>query len=800
MSIINFIRLIRKHIVLLIVAPLFLATLVLILTINPNYKYSSETTLFTGIATGSSVEMDKSFNYFVTNTAFDNLINVVKSRNTQQEVAIRLLSQHLLLSKPDPTYISVANFDKLKQITPAYIYKYVARNQSDSYQKSDTLKKALGVGADLSMVQPEIPEYMDKAAYEMTVENLTKLMESSDTNFVYKLLNYPNAHYSFKDISTVKVTRIGSSDMIQLKYETDDPGICQQTLALLTNACIRNYKIVKETRSDAVIKYFENQLQEASGRLKIAEDKLLEFNKENNIINYYEQSKAVAVVKEDLEVEFYNKKIKLAGLEAAISRLEEKLSVQEQIQLKSSSLLQLRTQLGDLNFRIATAETFHSESSEDYKNLSKLKLQAQQIEDQLKKSVSDLYSYKNSREGLPISTILNEWIGNVVEAENVKAGIKVLEDRIKEFQKQYSIYAPAGANIKRIEREISVSEQEFLEILHGLNLAKLKLQDNELSANIKVVDPPYFPLSPIPTNRKILIILAAMVGFIFVLASLLFAEYFDETLKNQKHAAKVLKMQPLGMLPRIVLHSPVISFSGITERLLSFIIQNIEQHLTTPTEPGKVILIYSNQSKEGKTVAAGNLALQLKKQGKRIIYLNYIDELNAGTSQLKKKTKTPFISSLLGYPDNRIDYDSSFLDKPENYLTKDEYLGYRFAELQKHKNLTEFLAERKIDSINYDYIFIEIPPIINHQYPTAVIAQIDVQVLICRANRVWTEADQLAADTLQKITQKPNLFILNGVELPAVETVLGELPKKRSKLRKAIKKIVQLQFLTKNQI
>jgi Uncharacterized protein involved in exopolysaccharide biosynthesis len=799
MSIINFIRLIRKHIVLLIVAPIFLAILVLILTRNPNYKYSSETTLFTGIATGSSVEMDKSFNYFVTNTAFDNLINVVKSRNTQQEVAIRLLSQHLLMSKPDPTYISSENFDKLKKITPAYIYKYVAKIQPDTFQKSDTLKKAIGVRADLSMVQPEIPEYMDKTAYEITVENLTKLMESSDTNFVYKLLNYPNDHYSFKDISSVKVTRIGSSDMIQLKYETDDPGICQQTLALLTNACIRNYKIVKETRSDAVIKYFEKQLEEASGRLKIAEDKLLEFNKENNIINYYEQSKAVAVVKEDIEVEFYNKKIKLAGLEAAISRLEEKLTVQEQIQLKSSNLLQLRTQLGDLNFRIATAETFHSESSEDFKNLSMLKSAAQKIEDQLKKTVGDLYTYKNSREGLPISTILNEWIGNVVEAENVKAGIKVLDDRIKEFQKQYSIYAPAGANIKRIEREISVSEQEFLEILHGLNLAKLKLQDNELSANIKVVDPPYFPLSPIPTKRKILIILAALVGFVFVLASVLFAEYFDETLKNQTHAAKILKMAPLGMVPRIVLKSPVISFSSITERLLNLTIQNIEQHLSAKNNAGNIILIYSNQKGEGKSVVAANLANQLKNQGKKVLYLNYSDQDNTQTN-VKKKAKNPIISRLLGYPDNRINYESSFLDKPENYLNKDEYLIYDYAEMHRHKNLTSFLAERNIESINYDFIFIEIPPIIHHQYPSAIMAQIDLPVLVCRANRIWSEADHLAADSLQKITQKPNLFILNGVELAATETVLGELAKKRSKLRKAIKKIVQLQFLTRNQI
>jgi hypothetical protein len=49
----------------------------------------------------------------------------------------------------------------------------------------------------------------------------------------------------------------------------------------------KNYKNIKENRSDAVVKYFEEQLAQANNTLKLAEDKLLEFNKSYNIINYY---------------------------------------------------------------------------------------------------------------------------------------------------------------------------------------------------------------------------------------------------------------------------------------------------------------------------------------------------------------------------------------------------------------------------------------------------------------------------------------------------------------------------------
>ena len=831
MKIIDLIRLLRKHIVLLVLAPAVLAALVIMLTRNPNWRYSSSTTLYTGIASGSSVEMDKSFNFFANNTSFDNLINVIKSRETQQEVAIRLLAQHLLLGKPDPKYISAKSYAELKRITPPYIYRLVAKKINPVEKTTDTLAEnstynrlqALSDSfsfqnfADASNLHL-FPPSIDQAAYERTVINLTNLMESSDTNFVYKLLNFPNAHYSFKDISSVKAQRIANSDLVQLDYETDDPGICQQTLALLTEVCIRNYKNIKENRSDAVIKYFEHQLKLAAERLRIAEDKLLEFNKANNIINYYEQSKAVAVVKEDLDVEYNNKKIKLAGIDAGIRRLEEKLNIQQQIQLKSTKILEKKGQLGDLNYRIAAAETMPE--SKDRQNLAQLKAQADDLKDEIKGAVSELYKYGYTTDGLPISSVLNDWINNVIEAENVKAGIGVLAERIKEFQKQYAIYAPAGANIKRIEREISVSEQEFLEILHGLNLAKLKMQDNELSSNIKAVDPPYYPLSPLSTKRKILVIVAALFGFMLVAGSILVMEYFDDTLKNTAKAAKLLKLPFMGVMPKLLLKSGCKNFPFITSRLLEITIQHIELYLRTAASGNnpKTLLFFSTQKQEGKTMLAGNLAQKLASRGKKVLLLNYkptaqltsgnnMDAamaeptaLNSAGNQPQKKTS--FINKLLGYEDNRIDNNSPMLANPADYLEKGHYLEYEILNnLDPVTGYIEILRQNAYDlAFEPDYVFIEIPALLYHAYPVNLVPSVDLPVLVCRSNRTWTEADQSALDVLMKLTTHQTHYMLNGVKLQVVESVLGELPKNRSLLRRMLKNFFRFQFHSQNHL
>jgi len=118
MKLIEFIRLIIKHKVALTVIPLFTGLLAVLLTKNPNHNYYSQTMLYTGLASGSSIEMDKAFNYFATNIAFDNLINIINSRETQEEVSIRLLSQHLLLDGPDDRFISSKNYNELKNEIP----------------------------------------------------------------------------------------------------------------------------------------------------------------------------------------------------------------------------------------------------------------------------------------------------------------------------------------------------------------------------------------------------------------------------------------------------------------------------------------------------------------------------------------------------------------------------------------------------------------------------------------------------------------------------------------------------------
>jgi hypothetical protein len=130
MDIAQFIRVFRKNILLLIAIPLLLAVVVYYFTRNQSKVYESEAIIYTGITTGYSIEStaQRPTDFFSTSAQFDNLINLINSRQTIVESAIMLLAQNLSLETYNAQYISRENFEKLNQMVPKRVKDMVVKN------------------------------------------------------------------------------------------------------------------------------------------------------------------------------------------------------------------------------------------------------------------------------------------------------------------------------------------------------------------------------------------------------------------------------------------------------------------------------------------------------------------------------------------------------------------------------------------------------------------------------------------------------------------------------------------------
>ncbi len=640
-------------------------------------------------------------------------------------------------------YDSATNYDEV--LTDEYLNRLVDHHNQQSTQ---TVYKTEQDGLfDVNIEKdPIIPLGVTEEDFNKTIQNLTNYYNSSDTNFVYGLLHYgADKHYSIKAIKTLQIYRINNSDLVRLVYLSDDPGICQQTLKIIAHVFVKNYKLLKESQTDMVVEYFRRQVDSADRVLKLSEDKLLIFNRKNNIINYQEQTKYIAAQKEDLDLYYQNEQVRMAQSSAALRELETKLTRRDSIYLKSDVINQRRKEYADVTEKILINELAEDYDKRIGDEISMLRHRSDVLRDEIKLYVDQLYLYNHSTQGVPISRMLEEWLKNALSYEEAKASLVVLARRKLDFVKTYQRFAPLGAMLKRIEREMTIAEQTYLELLRSLNLAKMRQQNLQMATNIKLVDPPYFPLQANPSKAKYLVVAAAMIGFLLILFIILVLEYFDASLKKPEKVAEQIGLRLAGAFPYLGSTVRLRDSVFISNRLIEMIIQNIKRSISqgavyTTSKP-HLVLFFSTQESVGKTFLVSKIANKLRTYGEKVIVLNYSE--NAESEPVN-------------------DYNLAY-----NYSIKDN-----FSEIKNIKELIDSKILRK-DNYLYDYILIEIPSIIFHAFPMELIQQVDASLLVVKATNSWNKADAGALEIIKDLAKEPPMVILNEAEDYAIEEMIS---------------------------
>ena len=98
-------------------------------------------------------------------------------------------------------------------------------------------------------------------------------------------------------MNTIDVKRLGTSDLIEINYTTTDPGIAQNTVKILEDELMKAYEILRFSATNNVIAYFEEEVRKAKALLTREEDDLTDYSVKEQVINYNEQSKALALTK-----------------------------------------------------------------------------------------------------------------------------------------------------------------------------------------------------------------------------------------------------------------------------------------------------------------------------------------------------------------------------------------------------------------------------------------------------------------------------------------------------------------------
>ncbi|WP_109831445.1 GumC family protein [Reichenbachiella versicolor] len=715
----EFVRLCLRNVKYILLTMFGLFTMAFLGTRNEKKEYVSHTLMNTGLISGYNIESQSGsrVDYAYTNNEIDNLINLATSTETMLELSVSLVVE---------------------------LY--------DPYQAKElALEETTMIELDEAFLELDVQEYKSKE--ELFSRLFKEFKEAKSGNF-YDLFHSKNPYFGFEQLSTIDIHREGNTDMIAMEYKASDARICQMTLELLTQIFLKKHAAIKKGQTENVIGFFEEATKKTLAKLNDAENELLKFRVDNQIINYYEQTRFIAGSRQELDKAYQAELKTLAGSDSVILHLEERLDGHSELPVLQASIAEDKSRISTLASELTLLKLTSDDTDPNHdQKVADIEKEMASIRGKMNTSLSDVMKLSVTPDGIHTKELLNEWLdNNVIRAQSL-AQIQVIRQRQKEYEKIYSTFSPLGSTLKRLEREIDVAEREYLENLHSFNQARLHKFNMMMSSDLKVIDAPFYPANPEKSKRMVSLILAFVGGAVLSISILVAFELMNNSVKNSHRAEQIINLEVAGTYSVIPKKQKKggINYKALSDQALNQFFQKVRAKSIIKENPFYVA-VTSTERNEGKSFLLNKFYEYGQAMDNKILFVVPDDESE--------------------------DYREDFI----KYSIKNE-------DVLHYKSIRDLMADSSVDLEEYDYVIVEIASLIHTPYHPNLIIRFDMNVLVCNATRTWTESDRNALKTYATATTTAPQVLLNGVSTDVMEEIVGQVPKKRTFIRKLIKRL-----------
>lgn len=660
-------------------------------------KYTVTTSIYTGITSNTGLDDETRPDWQAVNNTYDNLVNLTKSRGTLENVSLKLLALNLMHGDPeiDNLYITANNYKKL-----------------------------------IASVPEEILLLVDTTSLDKTVNLFKEYKYSDSRNYLHELFNGSSAFYSYNALSSIIIRRQGNSDLIEIAYTSTDPGITWNTVKLVSEELKYSYNNLRYQTANDIVKYYEEELKKLRVQLNKQENELTDYNVKNSVINYIEQTKAIAHSFADFENRYEETRRNYESSSSIIKNLEQYMDIRTKLVKSNEEFINTLAEVSRISGKITEIETFTSDEmlSKD-QELVKYREELRDAEKKIGLITNNINSYKESKEGLAIEGLVQEWLNQTLIQAKAQADLKVLNERKNDFADQYKNYSPIGTRINQQEREIHVTEQSYLEVLHALNMAKMKQKNLQLtSSNLNTISDASYPLFSDKGKRFLLVVAAFIGSIIFIIGLNLVIELLDRTLRDAERARRLTGMNILGAFTG---HNSQLKYRGFVKTCNRISAAYACNRLTPYIKKGDTLCIniLSLEEKEGKTFISRYFQESWEELGFNVKYLRVGQDI-------------PIDASL-----------------------------FMAEHIDKHIQLES----------RPDILIVEYPSIQQYGVPSHLLGSSQVNLLVANACRVWKNSDTELVKYLRDITEGTALYLyLNNATREAVEDFTGQLPPQTS--------------------
>src|SRR5215469_4587479 len=424
-------------------------------------------------------------------------------------------------------------------------------------------------------------------------------------------------------LGSLTVRRIPTTHLMEVSFESTDPQLASRILNThLENYIEQNYKSRYEETADAT-KCLQSELDELSVRVRRSEDARIAYERNNQIWSVDDRNDKSNVATARLAD--LNKELTDAQSESlkkqALYEFAKSGDLDAVSQIRDNSILQ------DMQRRSAELSIVYNDAVNQYgpnfPKVQRLQAQRKDLDEQMVRARKGIITQLESdyREAKQHEDLLSRAL------DDQKAEVNAMSEKMIQY------------NILKREAEANKLLYDSLET----KLKEAQISSGLKSSNIRIVDPAVVPSAPSRPAKTRNIALAFLVGLVGGVGLALLREYLDNTVKTPDDVETLVRLPSLAVVPAFQGSSNFPKRSGLFgdgsanghER-----IELVAQHLpnsqmseafralrtavllSQPDRPPQVILVTSALPREGKTTAAGNLAVTLAQLGDRTILVD----------------------------------------------------------------------------------------------------------------------------------------------------------------------------------
>ncbi len=545
--------------------------------------------------------------------------------------------------------------------------------------------------------------------------------------------------------SNFSVTNVPRSDVLQLSFISNNPKVSQLALKSIIDSYQR-YEVDSKIQitNYANIK-ISDRLKELVKQMDIAEKKLAEYKKENELVDTGDvkglKIKEIQSISERiLEAEKNSQKLQndLLSIKVADGNVDDLLAIKE---------LRTAKEISDIQDSLSANESNIQSLSLIYTNKHPKLAKAQEFHQKLKSQLKEKINISIQQKAF--------------ELGNMDNFIKLSQEELKEATDELRLIEEKESGMMKFAREVESSKklyESFLQRVKETNEAQ-NLQVSKLKV-IETPNLPSGPFSPNPSKNFTLSLLLSFAAFY----SLVFYREMNSSVIKSPEAIDSLEIPQVGVLPKV-------SKLKRGFHILQMFLEDSESNFSESIRSSRAIIeskfkknssymVTSSNPSEGKTTYAFNLALSLEKTNKvlfieadirRPSVLNSfyqfdkeiygLGEIISGSSQLKE--------TIFKVPGTNLDIITSGEKR------------FDMSDIVNKEQIKKFLDVLKMD---YDYVIIDSPPV-QPVSDTLILAQAtDFNLFLIRSEATRTVTFMSSIKKIQNVGSKIHGIVINDLD------------------------------------